>query len=87
MTEIRRIIAAYVVGDFVIRCEMRDGEVFDYDMSFVHEKTGTLFVALREPEFFCKVWVESGALEWPHGLGIHAETVARDGELVVREVS
>ena len=80
--EIRRIITADIVGDFIIRCEMKDGDIFDYDMSFVHEKEGDLFVQIRSPELFRKVWVESGALEWPHGLGIHAETVARDGELL-----
>ena len=44
--KIRRIVATDVVDDFVIRCEMQDGEIFDYDMSFVHKKTEPLFVAL-----------------------------------------
>ena len=85
--EIRRIISATIISDFIVRCEMKNGEVFDYDMSFVHRKEGPLFVQLRNPGFFQKFWVESGALEWPHGLGIHAETVARDGEMVLEKAS
>ena len=85
MRELRKIVDMEIVGDFVVRTTMRDGDVFDYDMSFVHQKDGPLFVRLRDAEFFRKAWVEDGALEWPHGFGIHGETIARDGTLVRQE--
>ena len=61
---------------------MENGEVYFYDMSFVKEKNGEIFLPLKSITFFKKVFIEAGALEWPHGFGIHGNTVARDGDLL-----
>ena len=79
---IRKIFEATATKDFSVICEMENGEVYQYDMSFVKTEEGEVMEPLREIAVFKKVWVDDGALEWPSGLGIHGNTVVRDGVLL-----
>ena len=79
---IRDIYEVRATDDFKLICEMENGEVYEYDMSFVHNQSGEVIDPLKDIDFFKKVWIEYGALEWPSGYGIHGDTVARDGVLL-----
>ena len=79
---IRKILHVTAMEDFSVTCEMENGEVYKYDMSFIKTETGEVMEPLREVAVFKKVWVDDGALEWPSGLGIHGNTVAWDGVLI-----
>ena len=79
---IREILDVRANDDFTLECEMDNGEVYLYDMSFVNKLDGLLLTPLRDIEFFQKVWLDDGALEWPTRFSIHGNTVVRDGELI-----
>ena len=79
---IREIISVKASDDYSLECEMENGEIYLYDMSFVQEKEGEILIPFKSINFFKQVIIEAGALEWPHGYGIHGNTVVRDGELI-----
>jgi hypothetical protein len=83
----KKIINVKALNDFALECTMDNGDVFRYDMSFVLDGPGEMLTALRKPSHFKKVFIELGSLSWPSGYEIHAETVARDGELIERQAS
>ena len=61
---------------------MENGEIYEYDMSFVHKENGEAIELLRDINLFKQVWVDYGSLEWPNGYGIHGNTVVREGKLM-----
>ena len=79
---IRDIVAVKAFDDFTLECEMDNGEVYRYDMSFVKGRMGEAIKPLSDIKIFKSVWIEYGALEWPSGYGIHGNTVVRDGFLI-----
>ena len=84
--ELRQIVDVKANDDFTLECEMENGEIFKYDMSFILERKGPIFKPLHDISNFKEVWLEFGALEWSSGLGIHANTVVRDGTLIKKTV-
>ena len=80
---IRKVFEVKANDDFTIDCEMENGEVYRYDMSFIQTDKGIMAQPLKDIDFFKRVWLdEVGALEWPNGFGIHGNKIARDGELI-----
>ena len=78
----RKIYSVTANQNFTLECEMENGEIYLYDMSYVHRESGEVIEPLRNIKVFKEVWIEYGALEWPSGLGIHGDTIARDGKLI-----
>ena len=80
---IRKIFEVKANDDFTLECEMENGEVYLYDMSFLKEDEGPMVQSLKDINYFKRVWLDDvGALEWPNGFAIHGNTVSRDGELI-----
>ena len=79
---LRRIYDVKANDDFTLKCEMENGEVYLYDMSYILKKPGKVTEPLRDIKAFKEVWIEYGALEWPTGFGLHGDTIARDGKLI-----
>ena len=79
---IRKVLDVKANDDFTLECEMENGEIYLYDMSFILSRAGDIFKPLRDINAFQEVWLEYGALEWSSGLGIHGDTVVRDGRLL-----
>ena len=79
---IRDIVDVKPMDNFTLECEMENGDVYRYDMSFVKERTGEAIKPLADIKTFKSVWIEYGALEWPSGYGIHGNTIARNGILI-----
>ncbi len=82
----RKIISVKAL-DFVLECEMENGDFFKYDMSFVKSESSEMIKPLQDLTFFKEVFLELGSLAWPNGYDIHAETVVRDGEQVSQVAS
>ena len=82
MSYFNKIVEVRAMDDFTLECIMSNGEVYQYDMSFLKSRKGEVTKPLRDIEVFKKVWIEYGALEWPSGYGIHGDTVVRDGVLI-----
>ena len=78
---LRKIIKAKA-KNFFIECEMENGEVYKYDMSFVFDSNGSMVKPLRKIGFFKKVFLELGCLTWPNGLAIDGDSVTIDGTLI-----
>jgi hypothetical protein len=66
---------------------MADGNVYGYNMEFVQKEDSEMIQPLKDENFFAKVFIEYGALAWPNGYEIHAETVVRDGRKLYRVAS
>ena len=83
MNNFRKIFKVKANDDFTLECEMENGDIYLYDMSFILEKKGEAFKQLKDINLFKQVWLDDiGALEWPISFGIHGDTVVRDGELI-----
>lgn len=77
------IVRVKAMDDHTLECEMENGDVYKYDMSFVKNSTGSAIKPLADINVFKNVYIEHGALEWSCGYGIHSDTIIRDGELIV----
>lgn len=82
----RKIIKVCVKND-LIECEMENGDVFEFDMSFIRARKTEMTEPLLDKNFFQQVFIEFGALSWPNGYEIHADTVVRNGKLIHRVAS
>ena len=60
MIELREILEVKTGGDFTLICEMEDGEIYKYDMSFVKNEGGTMIQPLKKISYFKKVWLDLG---------------------------
>lgn len=72
-----KIVAAAVLNDHEIRLRFSDdsGGIVDLS-SFL--SAGTLMTEpLRDPEFFRRAFLEMGALAWPNGFELSAESLRR----------
>ena len=56
MVDIREIFDVKANNDFTLECEMENGKVHLYDMSFLKNKSGTMIQPLKKNSFFKKVW-------------------------------
>ena len=80
---IRKIIDVKTTDDYSLICEMENGEIFKYDMSYLKTAPGPMPAPLKELNFFKQVELEEyGNLSWPNGYEISANTVALDGKLL-----
>ncbi|MCJ8277206.1 MAG: DUF2442 domain-containing protein [Bdellovibrionales bacterium] len=73
--------------NFILECEMENGDIYTYDMSFIKNESGTMIEPLKKESFFNQVFLELGSLSWPNGYEIHANTVERDGHLISKAAS
>ncbi len=82
----RKVISVKAFDHYLI-CDLDDGNTYKYDMSFILQRTGEMVLPLKDLVFFKRVFIESGALAWPNGYDIHANTVLRDGQKISNEIA
>ena len=87
MRMIRKILKVEVTDGFVLECEMENGDVYEYDMSFVSERTGSMIQPLKDIDYFKKVFIELGCLTWPNGFNTDGGSVAVRGKLISKSVA
>ena len=80
-----RNVISVKAEDFTLTCELDNGKTYFYDMSFIKNSCGEMLQPLKDPIFFNKVFIESGALARPNGYDIHGNTVERDGQILSNE--
>lgn len=76
---IHKIIHLEVRG-FELICTYGKGEIVLYDMSDISARTGSMVQPLKDPLFFAKVFLESGAPTWPNGYDLCPEMIYREGK-------
>lgn len=75
MIKVRR---AEPIGDYRLKVEFSDDTVGERDFSFITGEAGPLLEPLKDPAYFRRVFVESGALTWPNGtIGIQSRCTTR----------
>ena len=79
MKMIRKILKVTAMNDYSLECEMENGEIYKYDMSFILESSGSMIKPLRDINFFKKVFIELGCLTWPNGFNTDGGSVALGG--------
>ena len=72
-----KILTAKHLHDFVIRVEFSDGSVGDYDLASLCARNTALTSAWQDPVFFRRFFIELGALSWPNGLELSADSIHR----------
>jgi hypothetical protein len=65
------------VGDFVIHVEFSDGSSGEYDLAPLVARDTALTRPWQDRAFFQRFFTELGALAWPNGLELSAESVQR----------
>lgn len=75
------------VLEHTLECELSDGKIYQYDMSDLLFSEAEMEQDLKNPTFFKKAFIELGAVAWPNGYEIHAETIARDGKVISEKAS
>ena len=84
---IRKMIDIKANDDFVLICEMENGEVYKYDMSYLKTyEGGPMIQPLKDINFFKKVFLDYGHPTWPNGYDIDAAYIAKEGEQVTSPV-
>ena len=82
MKTIREVINVKANDDFTLECEMENGEVYLYDISYVNNRNGEAINPLKNINNLKKIYIDYGALEWPSGYGLHGDTIVREGKLI-----
>ncbi|MCY4644561.1 MAG: DUF2442 domain-containing protein [Bacteriovoracales bacterium] len=84
---IRKTAKVKVKKGFILECTMENGELIEYDMSFLLNESGPIIDPLKDQDFFKRVFLEDGHLAWPNGLDIHSNTVVRKGKLIDKKAA
>lgn len=64
---LRKVTAVAARMPWII-CTMCTGETVEYYLSDALESSGPIAIALREPSFFAKVFLDCGIPTWPNGM-------------------
>ena len=82
MEIIRKVLEVKANDDFTLECEMENGEVYLYDMSFVRNGGGPMARPLNKIIFFKKVFIECGCVTWPNGFNTDGDSIVIRGTLL-----
>jgi Protein of unknown function (DUF2442) len=72
-----KILKAQHLHDLILQLEFSDGSVGDYDLAPLLARNTVLTRAWQDPAFFRRFFIELGALSWPNGLELSAQSIQR----------
>lgn len=72
-----KLVAADLVNDHEIRLRFSDDSSGTFDFSAFLEANTQMTAPLRDPDFFRQFFLELGALAWPNGFDLSAESLQR----------
>jgi hypothetical protein len=77
-----KLVEIHVVDDRRIRLRFSDGSSGVYDFSpFIEARTG-MTEPLSDAAYFARAYIELGALAWPNGFDLSAESLRRHLEQI-----
>ena len=79
---IRKVIGVKAKDDFTLECEMENGDIYLYDMSFVKNDGGPMAQPLKELRFFKRLWIELGCITWANDYCVDGTNIAINGKLI-----
>lgn len=77
-----RVTQATVLRHYVIEVTFTDGTRRRIDLEPRLRNRGPIFQPLHDPDYFAKMRVGVGTIEWPNGADIAPETLYEIGELL-----
>jgi hypothetical protein len=80
MIEIIKILRVEKLGGFRLRLHFSDGTQGERDFSDVIAAGGTMIEPLGNKKYFARVFLQLGALTWPHGLDL--DSIALHDEMM-----
>ena len=72
-----RIVAANVLNDHEIKLRFSDDSSGIVDFTPFQVTATAMTQPLRDPDFFRRAYLEMGALAWPNGFDLSAESLQR----------
>ena len=72
-----KLIAAEVLNDREIRLRFSDGSAGIFDFGIFLAAGTPMTEPLLDPDFFRRVYIELGALSWPNGFDLSAQSLHR----------
>jgi len=63
-----KIIKINYLGDFKVALYFSDGLEGIFDGKSLFQRQGSLLEPIKDENYFRKVYIDAGALSWPHGL-------------------
>lgn len=72
-----RLIAIEARHDVKVHLRFSDGSHGTYDCSHFLSANTVMIAPLRDPAFFQRCFIESGALAWPNGFDLSATSLQR----------
>lgn len=72
-----KIVKAQPLRHLSIRLEFSDGSAGDYDLAPLFARNTVLTRPWQDAAFFERFFIELGALAWPNGLELSAESIHR----------
>ena len=84
---IRKLLEVKANSGFTLECEMENGEVYLYDMSYLNNyEGGPMIQPLKKISYFKKVFLEYGCPTWPNGFDIDPAYIAMKGKLIKKVI-
>lgn len=72
-----KLVAIEPKGDARLLLRFSDGAFGIHDFSSYLEAGTEMTLPLRDPQFFARYFIEAGALAWPNGFDLSAESLYR----------
>lgn len=72
------VSAISCVGDYRLRATFSDGSSGEYDCAALVMHPGPMAQPLRDPAYFCRVFLDEGAPTWPNGYDMAPEWLQRE---------
>lgn len=72
-----KLVAIESKGDARLALRFFDGAWGIHDFSRYFEASTEMTLPLRDPQFFARCFIEAGALAWPNGFDLSAESLYR----------
>ena len=77
MRAVVKLLHATALREYVVRLAFSDGSRGDYDFADLVRRAAGAAEALKDPVFFRRLSVVSGALAWPNGFEIEGGDLRR----------
>jgi hypothetical protein len=78
--EIIKILKVEKLGGHRLRLHFSDGTYGERDFTDVIAEGGTMIEPLKSKKYFARVFLQLGALNWPHGLDL--DSIALHDEMM-----
>ena len=81
-TKMIKILEARCIGECQLELLFSNGQRGIFNARHMLERDGSLLVALRDPAYFSRVFLDAGTLCWPNGLELSPARVYEQAQII-----